>query len=121
MASPVEPSRTRPRTPFLARKMLCSVCAWTSTAAWSDLESAAGLKKVGTGTKTPFGGEVTVEVIMWLVRGVVWMTGEHDFRLDLQNRYKKFSTVQERIWAHHDFIASAAARQFGALCSRHRS
>lgn len=34
------------------------------------------MKKVGTGTKTPFGGEVTVDVIVWLVLGVV----EDDFR-----------------------------------------
>jgi len=57
IASPVEPSRTRPRTPFFARWMLCCVWVSTSIGAWrEEEEEEEDLKKVGLGTKTPVGG-----------------------------------------------------------------
>ena len=45
--------------PFFARCMLCLICVLTSTSAWRALLDDAGWKNVGTGTKTPVGGEVT--------------------------------------------------------------
>jgi len=45
--------------PFFARCILCLICVLTSTSAWRALLDDAGWKNVGTGTKTPVGGEVT--------------------------------------------------------------
>ena len=42
--------------------------------AWTELEDDAGLKKVGTGTKTPVGGD---EVILWLVRQTSYTIVQH--------------------------------------------
>jgi hypothetical protein len=58
-----------PVIPDWARKTLCWIWAETSTAGWREslsLEAEAGVKKVGEGTQTPFGGiraagEVIVE------------------------------------------------------------
>ena len=79
------------------------------------------MKKVGTGTKTPCGGEVTVEVIVWLVRGVVDDGFELEFQLNLWEENKNLRIAPGGLWVHCDFIASAAGHPFGALCSIHRS